>query len=243
MIQLIPASSRCLRIKRLTLYTFRSVLSYASGVSSVPAHCLILMVIRVSVVEGQGRRHECDQVGTKQGDAQEQLWGSLQALEILVSLGLLAIAGSLYGLEMLELLHKFAFRLVTLGRHTGLSGRCRCRSGLKPFLKHFAAFKIAANSLLLVLGDNAAHQIFFFFQLQINFVREDVLGEVLAKRKTKLECEKEKQQLINYSHQLQRGLPFVVPEFSNNLSFDVVGNKEHHVHCEQHVLQWSHQFA
>jgi len=79
-----------------------------------------------------------------------------------------------------------------LGRHTGLSGWCRGSDWLKPFLNQFAAFKIAANSLLLGLGDYATQQIFFFFQLQLNFVREDILGKVLAKRKTKLECEKEK---------------------------------------------------
>ena len=61
-------------IKRLTLsnFTFRSMLSYASGVSSVPAHCLV-RIIKVSVVQSQDRKHECEQVGTKQGDAQEQL--------------------------------------------------------------------------------------------------------------------------------------------------------------------------
>ncbi len=79
------------------------MLSYASGVSYVPAHCLF-RIIRVSVVQGQGRKHKCEQVGTKQGDAQEQLRGALQVLETVVNRGLLAIACSLYGLEKLNLL-------------------------------------------------------------------------------------------------------------------------------------------
>jgi hypothetical protein len=66
---------------------------------------------------------------------------------------------------------------------------------------------------------------------------------VLAKCETKLECEKEKQNLVDHSHQLQRVVPFGLPKLSNNLSLNIVGSKEHHVHCKQHVLQWSHQFV
>lgn len=77
----------------------------------------------------------------------------------------------------------------------------------------------------------------------MNFVRKDVEGIVLAEFKTKLECEKEQKQLVDNCYQLQRIATFKITELSNNLGLDAIVGEENHVHCEERILQGSHQFA